>query len=1025
MAGARFLSLRFSGLVLIATALVVIPLLWLRHDRAAAAIRITQADTWRSDVGRWYDTLVTELRGMEASAARLAAAIDIAIATSSEDGGRFAAITEAHPDGILRTRKAGFDDRLDCAIWIPPYAARSDDRLAEYLGMAHVLALYGSGSVRGLISDAYAVTADGANLLYWPGHRTYIWDASIETDYRESDWINVVRPQRNPQGLPAWTPPIWDPAAGQWWLGLSAPIHRRGAFAGCAGHDIVPEGLLSAITLHPELATNHLMLLHEGRVILSNRVQARILAAKGSLAVAAISDQDGGPALRAALAGAEPPPGWLSTMHPLPVPGLSIAAIGRRTPAMVAVVPSPWVAVLLPALAIAALGLMLLAIDGQQRRRRLHDVAVDRARLRAVFDGVQDALLIHDLDGRIAEVNPAMLVMFRCTRDQAVGRTVADFSAPGGDLPRLVAIWHDLVPGQAQRLPWMARRQDASQFPIEVVVERFTYDGAPAVVASVRDTSKRDRLERTLRALAHTAVEEDVFPALVRAVAEVFQFRYALIAEVEGGQAHTVATWASGAPGPELRYPLAGTPCAEATRSGACQVASGAAERFPDDALLRDMGVDAYIGLGLFDGSGTAIGLLAALHDAPVETDPELVDLLRLFAERATAELVRRRALDERRRTEVLATAGQLAGSVAHDFNNVLSVIAGSADLIALRSNDSRVGESVRMIHKVVGQAGALTGSLLRFVRRGEEVPQVYDAHLAIADALGIFSGLPVRQVRLERRLLATSAVLRGWPMQLQNAVLNLCLNARDAMPRGGTLTIETSNLDLDHAACVLLTPYGILPGPVLRLTIADSGTGMTTEVMARCREPFFTTKGDRGTGLGLPAVHGTAVAHHGALAINSTLGAGSAFTLYLPLNTTTAAYPTPTPGAAPAVGGMVLVVDDDPLVRTLMNELLTVSGFRCVALADGADVVAWCGAHPGEASLVLMDLAMPGIDGLAASRELHRHWPVLPIIIASGSVDHDQERALHAVGVHVVLTKPVRHDVLLAAVRTALMTDG
>ncbi len=250
-------------------------------------------------------------------------------------------------------------------------------------------------------------------------------------------------------------------------------------------------------------------------------------------------------------------------------------------------------------------------------------------------------------------------------------------------------------------------------------------------------------------------------------------------------------------------------------------------------------------------------------------------------------DLTERRRLEAvRQRSEKSQALGELAGGVAHDFNNVLAGILGFADLIALRSENAKLKSYAGKIGEAVAQAQALTSRLLTFARQGSDSPHLFLVDHAVADALDLFLASRPRDIALTRTLAAPVHV-RGFPGLFQNAILNLCLNARDAMPNGGRLDITSASEHLDDHTINALTPYVVRPGRYWHLTVADTGEGMTPAVLARCLEPLFTTKGDKGTGLGLPSVHGCILDHHGALRIDSSPGPGTTIHLWLPVTDT------------------------------------------------------------------------------------------------------------------------------------------
>jgi PAS domain S-box-containing protein len=271
--------------------------------------------------------------------------------------------------------------------------------------------------------------------------------------------------------------------------------------------------------------------------------------------------------------------------------------------------------------------------------------------------------------------------------------------------------------------------------------------------------------------------------------------------------------------------------------------------------------------------------LSMAAVDDPVSGERALLG----FVQDVTA-----RVRDEatRRQREKMLALGQLAGGVAHDFNNLLYVVLTEAELLAAeRGGDPVVADAAHRILESVAGARALTDRLLRFVRaRGAEAAGAYAAQDAVRGALGLFESAAAGRVRVVQELESGEARVDGIQADLQNAVLNLCLNARDAMPDGGTVTVRARGVALSPDDCAGFAPYALAPGGHVAIEVEDSGAGMTPEVLASCTDPFFTTKGEAGTGLGLWMVHCVVAGHRGAMRIRSRAGEGTTVTLLLPL---------------------------------------------------------------------------------------------------------------------------------------------
>jgi CheY-like chemotaxis protein len=366
---------------------------------------------------------------------------------------------------------------------------------------------------------------------------------------------------------------------------------------------------------------------------------------------------------------------------------------------------------------------------------------------------------------------------------------------------------------------------------------------------------------------------------------------------------------------------------------------------------------------------------------------------------------------------------GQLAGGIAHDFNNLLTAILGYASVLG---EESQPGSATREAAETIGAAAArasdLTRQLLGFARPRPLTSVPFDAHRVAGDLSRLLARTLDARIRVETRLDAPRAVVIGDPGQLEQVLLNLAVNARDAMPGGGVLRLESALVERD-AAWTARHP-GTAPGPHLAIAVADTGHGVSPDLHDRIFEPFFTTKEPgRGTGLGLAMVYGVARAHRGAVELESVPGRGARFTVSLPL-----APPGVTPlegdgarSAQPGGTGRVLVVDDDAIPRGATAAMLASAGFDPVEASSGEDALRWLAAHPGEARAAVLDVAMPGMDGVACFEALRRLEPALPVVFVSGYARDGRAQALAAGGEAGFLAKPFDRGQLAAAVESAL----
>jgi two-component system cell cycle sensor histidine kinase/response regulator CckA len=334
--------------------------------------------------------------------------------------------------------------------------------------------------------------------------------------------------------------------------------------------------------------------------------------------------------------------------------------------------------------------------------------------------------------------------------------------------------------------------------------------------------------------------------------------------------------------------------------------------------------------------------------------------------------------------SQKMEAVGQLAGGIAHDFNNMLTAIMAAAEQLRTTKDGSEQQDLCELIVLAAERTSSLTNKLLAFSRKGKVSNARVDMHSLVTDTASMLTRSIDPRIKVRTELAASMHTVSGDAGQLQNAVLNLGINARDAMPEGGELHISTSLCSLDEPACAGL-PFELKPGQYLEIAVRDTGTGIAPEHLSRVFEPFFTTKPiGQGTGLGLAAVYGTAVEHAGAVTASSELGRGTVFRLLLPLSDG-GALPVPSNADAPKGHGLILLVDDEPMILNVGAKLLRRLGYEVVTARDGAEGVRLFAECRDRLAAVLCDIAMPELSGREAERRMRELDPTVPIILSSG----------------------------------------
>ncbi|HEY5939904.1 MAG TPA: PAS domain S-box protein [Gemmatimonadales bacterium] len=381
-----------------------------------------------------------------------------------------------------------------------------------------------------------------------------------------------------------------------------------------------------------------------------------------------------------------------------------------------------------------------------------------------------------------------------------------------------------------------------------------------------------------------------------------------------------------------------------------------------------------------------------------------------------------RKLTEERlRQAQRMDSVGQLAGGIAHEANNMMSVVLGCADYV-LQRNDlpDPVREDVDQIWKAATRTAGITQQLLAFSRRQVLQPQVLDLNATVRDLEAILGRTLGESRGLRMHLAPDLGPIRADPGQLEQVLINLTLNARDAMPDQGRLTIETMNVVLDRAYAAGKSVESLMPGPYAALVVSDTGHGMDRATLARVFEPFFTTKGvGQGTGLGLSTVYGIVKQSGGFIWVYSEPGIGTAFKLYFPLAPTVAGSAQSREASPTARNNeTVIVAEDEAMVRSIMARTLRDCGYNVLEAASGRLALSLMEAESGRVSLVVADVVMPDLGGREMAARLAERWPDVPVLFTSGYTGMDVVRRGLLDEGREFLQKPLAPEALARKVR-------
>jgi len=637
-----------------------------------------------------------------------------------------------------------------------------------------------------------------------------------------------------------------------------------------------------------------------------------------------------------------------------------------------------------------------LASDELKRIEELFRLAVESAPAgMAMVDG----------RGRIVLVNSELERLFGYTRDELLGQPVELL------VPETARTLHErwrqgFVAQPRARAMGAGRelhglRRDGSLFPVEIGLNPVQRHDETLVLAVVADVTERRRSERQLRLVVEAA------PAAM------------LIVEPDGliSLANGQATQMFG----YTRDQLVGM-SVEALVPGRFRATHPALRRsFVEDPRPRPMGSDRELFAVRADGSEVPveIGLNPILEGRHVRVLAAVVDI----SERRAVSEERQRLEESLVQARRLESVGRLAGGVAHDFNNLLTGIFSCVEEAQEGlADDHPLQETLGELEIASRRAAELTGQLLAFARRRVVTPRPVEVDALLDELKRLLRRVLPADVALDVRQGAAGAVVEADPSQLGQVLLNLAVNARDAMPRGGSLTIASSCVELDRGSAGL---QGLAAGAYVRLEVADDGAGMDRETLEQIFEPFFTTKSAAGgTGLGLATSYGAVAQAGGRMDVWSEPGRGTCFTVVLPR--TEAALPQPAE-VAPSIRGTetVLVAEDEPAVRRLCVRALEREGYRVLVVPDGASA-AWFLENAHEPiDLLVTDVVLPGAGGGRLAELLAAHMPEARVLFISGyAADEAVARGAEAGALHF-LGKPFTGAELARRVREVLDDPG
>ena len=594
------------------------------------------------------------------------------------------------------------------------------------------------------------------------------------------------------------------------------------------------------------------------------------------------------------------------------------------------------------------------------------------ARNRALFECVPDALFVIGSDGRIFDVNQAAIDQHGYSREELLAMHVDDLSAPdgAGNAQQSLRRAFEL----AAPFEWRSRRKDGSDLHVEIRVRPFTDAGQPSVVASVRDITERKRAAHTLE------VSETRYRRLFEAAKDGI-----LILDADTGQIDDVNPFLMEL----LGYSYEDLLGKHVWEIGPFKNIAASKEAFVKLQMEKFV---RYDDLPLKARDGRTIDVEFVSNVYRVDNQSVIQCNIRDITERKRAAAEQKSLEEQLRGAQKMEAIGSLAGGVAHDFNNLLSVILGYMELAL---NSVREGDPLRddlmEVRRAGERAAVLTRQLLAFSRKQVLQPVPLSLNQVAAGLEKMLRRILGEDIDLVQELAPDLGLTLADTGQIEQVLMNLVVNARDAMPEGGKLTIETGNVELG-------AEYGkrhgeVAPGPYVMVAVTDSGCGMDLQTKAKLFEPFFTTKeAGKGTGLGLSTVYGIVKQSGGTIWVYSEIGKGTTFKIYLPRDYSTAKT---TATNLPAVAGRrtggetILVVEDEEALRRVTQRMLERAGYKVLTAASGDEALVTVAQHKGDIHLLLTDVVMPRMNGKVLAQALLKMRPTAKVLYVSGYADN------------------------------------
>ena len=660
-----------------------------------------------------------------------------------------------------------------------------------------------------------------------------------------------------------------------------------------------------------------------------------------------------------------------------------------------------WTGASLPSPDRAADLAILIGLDFPEHRRAEVALRQGQAQLASIIESAMDSIITIDRDQNIVLFNAAAERMFRCPAASAIGKSIeqfipARFRSAHRDHVSLFGRTKVTKRRMGELGAIWGVRQDGAEFPIEASISQADVDGEKFFTVIIRDITERKRSEEQLREQA-----EFLDGASDAIIVRDLQDR--------------IVYWNRGA---ERLYGWSAAESVGVSIRDLYYKESGPQFEEANQVLLKEGKWAGHTRHLTKDGKRIDVETrLTLMRDG--EGNPKSVLVI-------NTDVTEQKRLEAQfLRAQRMESIGTLAGGIAHDINNILAPILLAVRMLQMKFEDEDSQRLLSVLHKSAERGGVMVKQVLQFARgvEGERIV-LQLSHLIKEITKTLAETLP-KSIEVERFVPASIWPVTGDPTQMHQVLLNLCVNARDAMPRGGVLSVKAENISIDESYARMI--LDARPGQFVLISVTDTGTGIPVEILSRVFEPFFTTKEHgKGTGLGLSTVLGIVKSHGGFVNVYSEVGKGTQFRAYFPAAESALTTQALEERAEVPLGHgeLVLVVDDELAIREITKSTLETFGYTALTAGDGTEAIALYAQNKDAIDVVLTDMMMPYLDGTGTIRALQKMDPNVKIIASSGLADEGKAAEAAIAGVKVFLAKPYTADQLLNALAEILAKD-